>query len=433
MSLRTSPGTDPPRSGPEEAPEDGSGDSTSPPRTRRAARPRRGDLLAEAIAGVTARPSRLVLTTIGTMLGIAALVGTVALGQTAASQVTDRFDRAAATRVVVEPGTVADRAAAELPWDGPDRLRRLNGVDAAGSLSELDVGEDTVRGSPKGVGEEAQQQLPVYATSGGLFETIGAELATGRFFDVGHSERSDRVVVLGENAAELLGINRVNAQPAVFIGDQAYTVIGIIDEVSARSVLLDSVIMPNGTARVQYDLKSPETLEVRTDLGAAQLIGRQAATAVNPNDPSALSVDTPPVISSVRSGVQNDVNALFLALGGVALLVGGLGIANITLLSVLERTAEIGLRRALGAARRHIAYQFLAESVLVGLLGGLLGTTAGVLLTVGVSAAQEWTPLLDPRLALGAPLLGAAVGLIAGVYPALKAASLEPIRALRGV
>ena len=143
-------------------------------------------------------------------------------------------------------------------------------------------------------------------------------------------------------------------------------------------------------------------------------------------------MDAPPKQGAVRQGVESDLNALFLLLGAVALLVGGLGIANVTLLSVLERISEIGLRRALGAARRHIAVQFLVESVIVGFLGGLLGTAVGVILTVGVSWVRDWTPILDNRLAFGSPLLGAFIGLVAGTYPAWKASAIQPITALRG-
>jgi putative ABC transport system permease protein len=392
------------------------------------------DLLDEALAGVAARPTRLILTTLGTVLGIAALVGTVGLGQTAAGQITQRFDLAAATRVVASPddGGQEGEAATQLPWDAPERLKRLNGVDAAGTVSQVDVGADLVRSVAGLDGQKDGYKLQVMAASGGLFDAVRSVLQTGRFFDSGHDQRGDKVVVLGKNAAKRLGINRVDSQPAVFIGDQAYTVIGILDSVSGKAELLDSVIIPNGTAKTAFDLTAPDSVEIRTSVGAAQLIAKQAPVAIDPNKPSGIKIDAPPQQGGVRKGVESDLNALFLLLGAVALLVGGLGIANVTLLSVLERVSEIGLRRALGAARRHVAGQFLVESVIVGFLGGLLGTAVGVLLTVGVSLLRDWTPILDNKLTFGAPLLGALIGLIAGTYPAWKASAIQPITALRG-
>lgn len=400
--------------------------------TRRGRRMTLRDLMSEALAGVAARPSRLALTTLGTVLGIAALVATIGLGQTAAGQISDRFDAVAATRVTVEPGETegpdGDVALTVLPWDAPARMERLTGVSSAGIFAAVDVAGEPVRGVPYGT---LEQTVPVAAASAGLFEALGARLSGGRVFDEGHDTRADAVVVLGRYAAERLGINRVDSQPSIFIGDRAFTVIGILDGVDYRSELLDSVIMPMTTAQELYGLEAPEVLEVRTELGAAQLIGRQAPIAVDPNNPDLLDVSAPPRPGSLRDNVSGDVNGLFLALGGLALLVGGLGIANVTLLSVLERVSEIGLRRAVGAGRSHVAGQFLVESGLVGFLGGLIGSTVGVLATVGVSVVRDWTPLLDIRLALVAPLLGAAIGLVAGAYPAWRASAVEPITALR--
>ena len=129
--------------------------------------------------------------------------------------------------------------------------------------------------------------------------------------------------------------------------------------------------------------------------------------------------------------MQRDLNSLFLLLGGVSLLVGAIGIANVTLVSVLERVGEIGLRRSLGAARRHIAAQFLMESTTLGLIGGVVGASVGTLVVVGVAASRAWTPVLEAWVPLGAPLLGGAVGLLSGLYPSARAAALEPVEALR--
>jgi putative ABC transport system permease protein len=162
-----------------------------------------------------------------------------------------------------------------------------------------------------------------------------------------------------------------------------------------------------------------------------EVVVRQAPRALSPDAPHLLRVAAPPDPETLRAGVESDLNALFLLLGAVSLLVGALGIANVTLVSVLERVGEIGLRRALGAARRHIAAQFLVESGVMGLLGGIVGTALGVLVVVAVSAGRTWTPVLDPWVPLVAPFVGALIGLLSGAYPALRAAALEPVEALR--
>lgn len=239
------------------------------------------------------------------------------------------------------------------------------------------------------------------------------------------------MALLGKGAAERLGISRVDNRPAVYIGEHLYTVVGIIEDVKRNPAVLNGIIIPDGTARQQFGTAAPSTVYVDTKVGAARLIGSQAPLALSPNNPDLLQVSAPGERHRVRSGVEGDVNSLFLVLGGVSLLVGAVGIANVTLVSVLERVGEIGLRRALGAARRHIAAQFLAESMVLGLAGGVVGASLGTLVIVGVSAARSWTPVLDTALPLAAPLVGGAVGLLGGVYPSLRAASLEPVEALR--
>jgi putative ABC transport system permease protein len=394
-------------------------------------RPR--DLATEAVAGLLARPARVALTVLGTVIGVGALVATLGLSKTASNQIVGRFDALSATDVVVSPSARAGGAgAAVLPWDAEWRLRRLNGVAAAGTLSDVDVRGALVRSVPINDPLAAGAvQLPMKAASPGLFGAVHARLATGRLFDAGHSRRADRVLVLGANAARRLGIARVDQQPAVFVGDRLYAVIGLLSGVRRQASLLGAAIMPEGTARREFGLRAPALAQVETRIGAVELIVRQAPAALSPADPGLLKVASPPDPRQLRGQVKNDLNALFLLLGGVSLLVGAIGIANVTLVSVLERVGEIGLRRALGAGRRHIAAQFLLESTAMGLAGGVMGASLGTLVIVGVSASKTWTPVLDPWVPLGAPALGALIGLISGTYPSLRAAALEPVEALR--
>ncbi|QTE28877.1 ABC transporter permease [Pengzhenrongella sicca] len=394
------------------------------------------DLVSEAAYGVGSRPGRLVLTIVGTVLGVGSLVVTVGLAQTAAGQIGRQFDAVAATQAMVEPATAqtqgGERAIGRLPWDVEDRLGRIAGVEAVGAVAAVDIDGAAITAVPVNDPSAPTLASPqVLATTPGLLAAVRGTIATGRYFDAGHDERADRVVVLGSRAAGRLGVNRVDRQPSIFIGERPYTVIGILDSVERRTDLLDAVILPVGTARADFGLAALDQAHLTIAVGAGPVVGTQAPIALDPNAPENLDVQVPAVASAVRASVQADINAIFLALGAVALLVGGLGIANVTLLSVRERTAEIGLRRALGASQADIGRQFLVESVVIGLLGGLIGAATGVLTVVLVSLAQEWTPLLDPLVVVGAALLGGVIGLAAGTYPALKAAAIEPIAALR--
>jgi macrolide transport system ATP-binding/permease protein len=393
------------------------------------------DLLREAAAGLLARPGRVALTVFGTVIGVGALVATLGLSKTAGNQIVGRFSEVAATDVVVTPvpGAVGGESAAEaIPWDAEARMKRLNGVAEAGTLADVDVRGALARSVP--INDPLGQtdvQLPVKAASPGLWAAVRADLISGRFPDAGHSARADRAVVLGRNAARRLGIASVDQQPAIFIGDRLYQVSGLVGSVERQPTLLGSITMPNGTARREFGLPAPAAVQVETEIGAVEVVVRQAPRALSPANPALLRVASPPDPETLRAGVENDLNALFLLLGGVSLLVGALGIANVTLVSVLERVGEIGVRRALGARRRHIAAQFLVESAAMGLLGGIVGASLGTLLVVGVSAAREWTPVLDAWVPLAAPAVGALIGLVSGAYPSLRAAAMEPVEALR--
>lgn len=394
------------------------------------------DLASEAIAGLASRPARTLLTVLGTVLGISALVATVGIAQTAGNRIVGSFDELSATSVVVtnESGFWGGGGGpkASFPRDAEDRISRLNGVNAVGVVGTVSVG-DALASTVKIDDPTARNefQIDVKAASPGLLDAVKGEMRMGRWFDSGHESRADDVVVLGPGAASKLNVYRVDQQPVVFLGDQAYVVMGVLRDVSRQPDLLNAIIMPEATARKHYDYTSASTVQVDVALGAAELIGAQAPIALNPDDPKVYRVQVPPSPNSLRNKVEGDVNSLFLILGGVSLLVGAIGIANVTLVSVLERIGEIGLRRAFGARRRHIAMQFLLESTAMGLVGGIMGATLGVLVVVILSATREWTPVLSPWIPIVAPLLGAITGLVAGVYPSMRAASLEPVEALR--
>ncbi|WZH35321.1 MAG: ABC transporter permease [Microbacterium enclense] len=396
------------------------------------------DLLTEATTDIGARPGRLSMTMAGTVLGIAALVATVGFSQTASDQISRQFDSASATQIVVSPATTKGQggtsvATSRLPWDSVDRIARLAGVEAASLLSTVDLGKGTI--SAVSVNDPSAPTVlspPLSAASAGLLDTVGGRIVTGRSFDDGHDRRGDRVALLGAGAAEKLGIDRVDTQPSIFVNGLAYAVIGIFDGVDRAGELVDAVVIPDGAARRDFGLTAPADVRVRISVGAGPQLRDQIPLALSPDAPDDVAVGAPPGRSDLSTGVQSDVGFVFLILGIIVLIAGGLGIANVTLLSVMERIGEIGLRRALGATRRQIAGQFVIESVVIGALGGLIGSSVGVLAVVAVSVAQQWTPVLDPLVATGGALLGALVGLVAGGIPARRAARIEPVDALRG-
>jgi putative ABC transport system permease protein len=400
------------------------------------------DLLSEVLAGVLARPVRAALTTLGTVLGVTALVATLGISKTAGNQIVGRFSELSATQVTVEAdqfgsGGPADpenpsQQGALITWDVEDRLERLNGVAAAGGFGEANLGGDSIRSVPfRDPLAQTEFSMRVLGVTSGLLEAVRGELYAGRFFDGGSVERGDFTCVLGRRAAERLKLTRIDNQPAIFIGSDACTVIGIIRNVERERGLLDAVLIPAGLAEGRYNTSGPQKVVIDAELGAAGLVASQAAIALNPNGPERLRVSAPPDPAKAREGVESDVNSLFLVLGLVSLVVGAIGIANVTLVTVLERVGEIGLRRALGAARRHIAAQFLLESTGMGFVGGVIGSSIGTIVTVATAAARDWTPVLDWWIPIVAPAIGAATGLLAGLYPSVKAARLEPVDALR--
>ncbi|OKJ00062.1 ABC transporter permease [Kitasatospora sp. CB01950] len=398
------------------------------------------ELCAEALAGILQRPGRSALTMLGTVLGIGAFVAVLGLTATASGQIGARFDLTRATTVQVSDRPRADAGPPGanppigFPADADRRMGRIDGVEAAGVWWSV-PGNPRLSARPAD-GTPGVTGIGLYAATPGAVRAMDPTVVSGTTPDAFLEATAQPVVLLSEAAATRLGVSRLDDRPAVFIDDLPYTVIGIYSDVRRQPATLLGAIVPAATALERFGNPSAEADRsaqglIATRVGAAGRVAEQVAVALRPDAPDAFAVQPPPDPHSLRDTVTSDLTGLFLALAAICLLVGAVGIANTTLVAVLERTEEIGLRRALGARTRHIAAQFLTESTVLGTLGGLLGTSLGVLTVLGVAAAKDWTAVLQPAATLPAPLIGTAVGLLAGLYPSLRAARTDPLKALR--
>jgi putative ABC transport system permease protein len=397
------------------------------------------DLLREGLAGLVQRPARSALTLLGTLLGVGAFVTVLGLTTTAGGQIDQSFNEVTATTVTVtDAGTGNDLdTAMSFARDARQRVDRLNGVIDAGISFTPPVHNPTLSATPplaqSITDQSAATGLTLTAVDPGIFDVTGATVTSGRVWDSFAQTRREKVAVLGSAAAEALGISRLSAQPVVFVNDQAYTVIGILADFQRDPELAAAIMIPTSTALAGYGPPTAPraTMLIETKLGAAPLIARQAARALRPDNPHLFNVAAPANPGDLKRHVTTTFNGLFLLLAAISLLIGAVGIANTTLVAVLERTGEIGLRRALGARPRHIAAQFLVESVATGSLGALIGTALAVATIVGTAISKQWTPIIQPWTVVAAPGLGAIVGVLAGLYPALRAARIQPADALR--
>lgn len=389
------------------------------------------DLAAETIAAILAKPGRAALTALGTVLGVGTLVAILGLTTTATGQVSARFDaRAAATVTVQDARDPASTEPFPITEAGIARAARLNGVTGAG-LVNAPATDDQIRSARSGQSQESS--IPLLAASPGLWQVVEARLSEGRTFDAFANHLP--VVVLGSAAAARLGITGAGPPTSIDIGGRPFLVAGVLAEVVRKPELMLAAIVPAGIATDLWGAPSPkEEAEVvlATRPGAAIQVAGEVALALAPTSHSALAVATPPDPRGLRDGIADDLTVLFYALAMICLVIGTVGIANTTLVAVIERSAEFGLRRALGATGRQIAAHVVAESASLGALGGIVGAALGLLSVIVVALLRDWGPVVDPLLLLLAPLLGLGAGVAAGLYPARRATRIEPTEALRG-
>jgi putative ABC transport system permease protein len=354
------------------------------------------------------------------------MVAVLAISDSSRASLLSVLDRLGTNLLTVSPGQTFLGDDSALPDEAPAMIRRIGPVEEASSITTIDA---TVRRTDQ-VGQGETRGISVAAVETSLLQTLGGTVATGRFLDAA-SERYP-TVVLGAVAAQRLGIVDLDRPIAVWLGGHWFTVIGILDPLPLAPELDRSALIGRTAAADVFDADlSATTIYVRADPSRIDAVRAVLGATANPQDPEAVRVVRPSDALEARAAAAAAFTALFLGLGAVALGVGGLGIANVMLMAVLERRAEIGLRRALGATRPAIAGQFLVEAVLLALLGGVLGVIAGTAIAATYADSQGW-PIVVSLVGVAVGVLATvAIGAVAGLYPALRAAIVPPTDALR--
>ena len=383
------------------------------------------DLVGLGAIGLRASRIRSALTMIGIAIGIAAMVGVLVISESSRSDLLSQLDRLGTNMLRVTAGQTLFGGEAALTSEARAMIERVGPVESASSVATVDA---TVRRTDL-IDEGRTGGIAVTAADLDLLDTLRADVATGSWLD--EAAATLPTTVLGNTAARRLGIDEAGVR--VWMDDRWFTVIGILEPVELASELDSSAFVGIPLSEQLYEFDgSPSTIYVRSDVDYIEDVRAVLGRTANPEDASEVEVTRPSDVLEAKAAAAVAFTDLFLGLGAVALIVGGFGIANVMLMSVMERRGEIGLRRALGATRRHIALQFVSEALALALVGGVLGVFLGAGLAVAYAVSQSWIPINPAVAVVGGIAAAVAIGAVAGFYPAMRAARLSPTDALRG-
>jgi putative ABC transport system permease protein len=383
-----------------------------------------GDLGAVGFVGLRGRPTRAALSALGIAIGIAAMVAVLGISSASRAGLMADIRKLGTNLLTVTPGQSLFGDDAKLPMEAPGMIARIPGVTSVSAVGR--VSGASVRRTDK-IDVNRTSGIAVQAAQLNLLDDLGGSIRSGTWLN--RANQRYPVVVLGSVAAERLGITQ--ADRPVYIGGRWFTVIGIMNTLTLVPEIDRSALIgwPAAETELGFDGYPTSVYERSTDESVNDVRSVIGATT-NPEHPEQVDVSRPSDALTAQLAAESAFNSLLLGLGAVALLVGGVGIANIMVISVLERRQEIGLRRALGATRGHIRLQFLTESVMLSLLGGVTGVGLGIAVTLSYAFYRSWPPVLPTEALAGGVIAAVLVGGIAGVYPARRAARLAPTEAL---
>jgi putative ABC transport system permease protein len=389
---------------------------------------RPGDLARVGSVGLRTRRLRAALSALGIAIGVGAIVAVLGLSSSSQAGLLAEIDRLGTNLLTVTNGQTFTGATAELPLKAPAMIGRIGPVE---QVQYTGAAKANAYRSPR-IPSINTNALTVNAASLVLPRAVGTTIAQGSYLNAATAR--EPVAVLGATAARRLGIDRVLPGERIWVGGMWFYVTGILKPAVLAPEIDSSVLVGFTAARryLQFD-GHPSTIYVRAQTSQVAAVQSVLSATANPENPSQANVSQPSAALTARAAAKGAFNGLFLGLGAVALLVGAVGVANIMIISVLERRSEIGLRRALGATKGQIRTQFLTEAILLALLGGAAGVAAGALATVIYAHTKRWAVVIPTEAWAGGLGAAIAIGAIAGLLPAVRAARLSPTEALRTV